>query len=89
MEVVAICDKDASRFQTVTTSNLGTETTPIPQNAKIYTDIDELLVKSDFDMADICLSSFLHKEISCKMMRAGKHVLCESPWHIPLPNAKK
>ena len=79
VEVVAICDKDASRFKNVTTSNLGTETTPIPPNAEIYTDIDKLLKESDFDMADICLPSFLHKEVSCKMMKAGKHVLCEKP----------
>ena len=40
VEVVALCDKDASRFATVTTSNLETSTTPIPPSAALYTDID-------------------------------------------------
>ena len=79
IEVVAICDKDVSRFATVTTSNLETITTPIPSTAALYTDIDEMLANTPFDLADICLPSFLHKEIACKMMRAGKHVLCEKP----------
>lgn len=79
VKLVAVCDKDAARFKKAENFNLGKDTTPITEDAEIYTDIDEMIAKADFDMADICLPSFLHKEVACKMLAAGKHVLSEKP----------
>lgn len=79
VKVTAICDKDPERIKKATEINLGGGASPIPETAEIFYDIDELIEKGDFDMADICLPTYLHMEVACKMMRAGKHVLSEKP----------
>ena len=79
VRVTAVCDKDETRFTTAADINLNKDTTTIPSDAELYTDIDELIKNGDFDMVDICLPTYLHKEVACKMMRAGKHVLSEKP----------
>lgn len=79
VKVVAICDKNLNQIKKAADFNLGKDTTPIPETAEIFSDIDDMLKKVDFDMADICLPSFLHKEVACRMLAAGKHVLSEKP----------
>ena len=44
-----------------------------------YTSLDEMIATEDFEMVEICLPTFLHKEYSIKMLNAGKHVICEKP----------
>ena len=53
----------------------------LPEGIRKYTEIDEFLEKEkgNIDFIDICLPTFLHKEVSIKAMRAGYHVLCEKP----------
>ena len=41
-----------------------------------------MLAKEDFEMIDICLPTYLHKEYTVRMLRAGKHVLCEKPMSL-------
>lgn len=79
VSLVAVCDKNAEQFQRSITINLGTDETPLPEGIHFYTDIDELIEKEDFDMADICLPTCLHKPFAVKLLNAGKHVLCEKP----------
>lgn len=79
IELVAVCDKNAERLTEKLDFNLGNDDTPLPEGIRFYTEIDELIDKEDFDLADICLPTFLHKDITVKMLRAGKHVLCEKP----------
>ena len=79
VELVAVCDRDVSRITASLTLNLGNESLPLPQGIHIYSDASELLEREEFDVADICLPTFLHKEMSCKMLLGGKHVLCEKP----------
>ena len=79
VELCAVCDKDVSRITAKLDFNLGNNNAPLPEGIHIYSDIDELISKEEFDVADICLPTFLHKEITVKLLSAGKHVLCEKP----------
>ena len=78
IKVVAVCDSDEQKIREQKGINLGNQVVSLADNVHIYTDIDALL-GDDFDIADICLPSFLHKEITIKMLRAGKHVFVEKP----------
>lgn len=79
VSLVAVCDKNAEQFTKNITINLGADETPLPEGIHLYNDIDELIAKEDFDMADICLPTFLHKSFAIKLLNAGKHVFCEKP----------
>lgn len=79
IRITAICDKNADRFTAKLKFNLGINDTPLPDGVHLYTDIDEMLEKEDFDVADVCLPLFLHKDVTVKLLRAGKDVFCEKP----------
>ena len=79
VRVAAVVDRNAAQFKSNASINLGGTNVMLSEEVHTYTDADELLRCEDFDMADICLPSFLHKEYAVKLLRAGKHVLCEKP----------
>jgi len=51
------------------------------ENVRIYTDWKEMLEQEQgkLDFVDICLPTFLHREVSITAMEKGYHVLCEKP----------
>lgn len=55
----------------------------------VYDSIDVLLEQEDVDMVDICVPTFLHKEIALKAMKQGKHVLCEKPMAMTAEEAQE
>ena len=79
ISVVAACDCNSAQFDRFLKINIGTEPVKLDPSVHTYTDADELLANEDFDVADICLPSYLHKEYTVKFLKAGKHVLCEKP----------
>ena len=80
IKLVAICDVNPEQFKKLDSSiNLGSEGTITLEDIHTYTDMETLLANEEFDMADICLPSYLHKEYTVRLLRAGKHVLCEKP----------
>ena len=79
VELVAICDINPDQFTKAQAINLEGNPKYDLSGQTLYTDLDEMIAKETFDMVDICLPSFLHKEYATKMLRAGKHVLCEKP----------
>lgn len=79
ISVVAVLDCDPLQFDRPLRINIEGEQVRLDSSIHTYTDVDMLLANEDFDMADICLPSYLHKEYTVKMLRAGKHVLCEKP----------
>lgn len=79
VKLVAICDINPEQFTKAQAINLEGNPKYDLSGQTLYTDLDEMIAGEDFDMVDICLPSFLHKEYATKMLRAGKHVLCEKP----------
>ncbi|WP_052737718.1 Gfo/Idh/MocA family protein [Bacillus sp. SA1-12] len=45
---------------------------------KGFTDYEDLL-KSDVEVIDICLPTYLHSEFIRKAAKSGKHIICEKP----------
>lgn len=79
VKLVAVCDVDPSKFSSQMSINIDTGNTSLSQDIHTYTSADELLEKEEFDMADICLPTYLHSEYAIKFLKAGKHVLSEKP----------
>ncbi len=79
VEVVAICDVNASRAQTVA-AQFG-----IPL---VFTDYRELLARPEIDVVSVGLPNALHAEVSIDALNAGKHVLCEKPIAISSAQAE-
>ena len=79
IKLVAICDIDPEQFTKVQEINLGAAHPYSMDGIATYTDLNEMLSREDFEMVDICLPSYLHKEYTIRMLEAGKHVLCEKP----------
>jgi len=55
---------------------------------KKYADYDDLLADPDIDLVDLCLPTHLHKDMTIRALRAGKHVLVEKPIVVDLREAK-
>ena len=79
VKLVAVCDIDSSKFESQMNINIDTGNAGMPDDIHTYTSADELIEKEDFDMADICLPTYLHCEYAIKLLKAGKHVLSEKP----------
>ena len=79
LSLVAVCDINPDQLTRQITINTSTEPVTLPSDMHTYTDVDALIANEDFDMADVCLPTYLHKEFTVKLLRAGKHVLCEKP----------
>ncbi len=89
VRVVAVMDRNAAQFKNIMSINLGGENIPLSEDVRTYTDEEELLQNEEFEVADICLPSFLHKEYAVKLMRAGKHVLCEKPMALTIEDCEE
>lgn len=82
VKLVAICDIDEKQFHAKQEINLGASVRSDLEDINLYTNVDEMLANEDFDVVDICLPSYMHKEYAIKMMRAGKHVQSEKPMSL-------
>ena len=54
----------------------------------IYSDVQEMVATSEFDILDIVTPSHTHREIAIAAMQRGKHVLLEKPMAITLDDCK-
>lgn len=79
VRLVAVCDINEDQFKNQIGINIDTGKAGLPEGIHTYTNVDDLLANEEFDMADICLPSFLHSEYAIKFLKAGKHVLSEKP----------
>ena len=75
----AVCDIDIERA-----SALGNK-----YSAKVYNNIDELLINEKVDVVSICTPNGLHAEHTIKSLQAGNHVLCEKPMAISVYDCEK
>lgn len=47
-----------------------------------YTDIEEMLQRSDINIVDVCTPTFTHEHYVVMAAKAGKHVVCEKPFGL-------
>ena len=64
---------------------------PASGNIRCYTDLDKFLKNEQgrLDYLDICLPTFLHKEVAIKAMEMGFNVLCEKPMALSFEDTKE
>jgi predicted dehydrogenase len=54
-----------------------------------YDDYQDLIMRDDIDLISIATPPFQHAEMSCAVLEAGKHLICEKPLALNLAEAKK
>lgn len=81
-KLVAVCDVDPERFKKAIDINIGTSDVKLGEDVKKYTDWHEMLEKEDLDMVDICVPTYLHKEVSIGALEKGINVICEKPMSL-------
>ena len=79
VELVAACDIDPEAFTRKVKINIDAAPVEVVEDLNFYTDLDEMLEKEQLDFVSICVPSFLHSEITVKVLRKGVHVMCEKP----------
>ena len=77
-EVVAVASPTAGHAQELAT-RYG-----IP---RVFSDYRDMLKESDIEMVTITAPNSLHKQMTCDIARAGKHVVCEKPLCMTLEEA--
>ncbi|WP_438347639.1 Gfo/Idh/MocA family protein [Paenibacillus sp. FA6] len=78
VELTAVCDIIPERAQ-----DLEQQTGATP-----YYSIDQMLAEADFDVISVTVPSYLHKEMTIKAAKAGKHVISEKPVSLSLEDTK-
>ncbi|HOK96911.1 MAG TPA: Gfo/Idh/MocA family oxidoreductase [Anaerohalosphaeraceae bacterium] len=82
VEVAAICDANPDIAQTLDAALGNIPGLPgriDPANLRFYPNIDRMLRAEQLDAVSITLPTYLHAELSCSLLKAGLHVLCEKP----------
>ena len=54
---------------------------------RVFHDYQEMLRESDIEMVTIAAPNSLHRQMTCDIARAGKHVVCEKPLAMTLDEA--
>lgn len=72
-EIAALCDIQQTR----------------DYDEPFFTDLDEMLEKTDFEAAIIVVPTFLHKEVALKCLNKGKHLFIEKPVASTVDEAKE
>lgn len=71
-EIAAICDSDEENLRA------AGERYGIPEE-KRFTDYMDIVNNKDINIVTVAIPDQQHKKVSCDLLRAGKHVLCEKP----------
>lgn len=93
-KIVAVCDvrEDVAKEKILSHATSLEEAGKIAKDAplpRVYGDLETLLAKEEFDVADICTPSYLHAEQAVKCLKKGVHVLCEKPMTLTANEAEK
>ena len=71
-EIAIICDSNEENLR------FAGERYNIPEE-KWVTDYMDIVNNKDIDVVTVAIPDQQHKKVSCDLLRAGKHVLCEKP----------
>ena len=92
VKLVAICDVDPERFKNYESvhnvKGVGVREYDFSM-FRCYYDYNEMIEKEELDMVVVALPTFLHCEVSCKLLRRGINVLCEKPMAMTLEECQK
>ena len=78
-KLVSVCDIRPECFDIKISINTGGTEISLRKDITRYTDWKKMLEKEEVDVVDICVPTFLHKEITVEVLKKGYHVLCEKP----------
>lgn len=81
-EIVAICDKDLSRVESLA-KRYGLT------GYKAYDDYTRAIEEVDCDVVDICLPNFLHHDVALAAFKKGRHVISEKPLATTVEDAEE
>lgn len=87
VEVAAICDvnPEAEKNLDKTVGNISCLPHAINTSSVcFYNSVDKMLQSEQLDAVSVTLPTHLHAEISCHLLKAGIHVLCEKPMALTL-----
>lgn len=56
---------------------------------KAYDTYEEMIQDKEVDAVSVCAANHVHKEITVKALKAGKHVLCEKPMATSLEDCEE
>lgn len=79
VRLVAACDIRKEAFDGTAEINLKTDKTDAVRTFRCYTELDRMLAEETIDFVDICVPSYLHKEVVVRLLDRGYPVLCEKP----------
>jgi predicted dehydrogenase len=80
VKIVGIADTKAQAAE-IAASELG---------CKVWTtDYEELLIRQDVDVVDICVPNALHERIILSAAAAGKHIFCEKPLALDVGQGRR
>ncbi len=82
VEMAAFCDVVEERAAKAA-KEFGTE------EAKVYTDYQELLKDGTIDVVHVCTPNKSHADITVSSLEAGKHVMCEKPMAKTAADARR
>jgi predicted dehydrogenase len=54
-----------------------------------YSQLEEMLADPSLDLIDICLPPSLHADYTVKALESGKHVFCEKPMALTVPETRR
>jgi len=81
-EIVAVCDKDLSRVDSLMARYKL-------KDIKKYDSYEKAIEEADCDIVDICLPNFLHHDAAITAFEKGRHVISEKPLATTYEDAKE
>lgn len=89
VEVAAVATRTRPSDDGPTRGNMDLASGPLPESVQWTPDWRTLIADPAIDAIDICLPTDLHREIILAALAAGKHVFCEKPMALTVPECEE
>ena len=80
-EIVAICDKDISRIDSLAARYDLKDSMP-------YDNYETAIAEVNCDLVDICMPNYLHHDVALAAFKKGRHVIAEKPLATTVEDAE-
>lgn len=77
-KLVAVCDISKEKSDKIALIN----------GSNSYQDFETMMQNEEFDVLDVCLPTYMHREYAIKGMEKGKNVFCEKPIALTVEDAE-